>query len=318
MISEPYDINFNYQVSLTGNDGFSLMDRFSFLQSDGSNYTGIMSKFDIIKIIFGEIGLGFTEYRIALATTFTGYSGLTASTILHESYIDCANFYDEDKKPMSLREVMESILAPYGAYIRAENTNIYIEDIHTLASGGSTSYKRFNFGTFAYSGIIAIPNVKTISSIGYKGTGTQIEMSGGVNRQVVTYSPYPLKTILDESLVGLEEFTGIPPTFSTKDGYNYKTLTVNKYWEIDAAKLLNLNPTTFEESFYLSQNDENIYLRFPRYGGLNGIVASYKIMPYVNLSIPEYGNPDDLYRLLNLNIKCEILTKSKQQQTHLF
>ena len=34
MQSEPYDINFNYLITTTGTDGFSLMDRYRFLQSD--------------------------------------------------------------------------------------------------------------------------------------------------------------------------------------------------------------------------------------------------------------------------------------------
>lgn len=284
MMSEPYDIDFNYQVSLTGNDGFSLMDRFSFIQLDESNYTGVKSKFELLQIIFAKIGLPFTEYRIALATTFTGYSGDIDSSLLHESYVDCANFYDEDDKPMSLRAVVESILAPYGAHIRAESGNIYITDIHSLASLTDVVYKRFTMSTGAYVADVTIPNVKAIADIGYMGTGHSIERSGGVNRQVVSYSPYPTKTILEESLIGTDEFTTVPSTFSIKDGYKYKTLQDNKYWEIDTAKLYNLNPTTFEISYFENEEDANVYLRYPRYGGLNGRVAFLKDGQYLNVS----------------------------------
>jgi len=303
MMSEPYDIDFNYQVSLTGNDGFSLMDRFSFIQLDESNYTGVKSKFELLQIIFAKIGLPFTEYRIALATTFTGYSGDADSSILHESFVDCANFYDEDDKPMTLRAVVESILAPYGAHIRAELGNIYITDIHSLASLSSVAYKQFTMSTGAYTGFIAIPNVKAIADIGYLGTGHSIERSGGVNRQVVSYSPYPTKTILEESLIGTDEFTTVPPTFSTKDGYYYRTLEGNKYWETILG--------VFEQSFYNSPNDSNVYIMWPRFTLVNTKVAQLKINPYLNISTPEYGNINDLYRMIKIEIRAEILIKTK-------
>jgi len=47
MYSEPYDQTTNYIISTTGNDGFSLMDRFRFLQSDETKYIGLKSKWDI-------------------------------------------------------------------------------------------------------------------------------------------------------------------------------------------------------------------------------------------------------------------------------
>lgn len=296
MTDEPYDINFNYPFSITGNDGFSLMDRFSFVQSDASQYTGIKSKFEILQICLNKIALPYNEIRIALATT--GPTIGVNESLLHVSYVNCANFYDEDGKPMSLREVVESILATYGAYIRLEDTNIQICDIDTLARNSSVTYRRFTQSTGAYVGAIAIPNTKDISVIKYARTGSRKELSGGVNRQVVSYSPYPVKTIMNESLIGTDEFTTESETWSTKDGYYYKTLEGNTYWDIDLAKQVSLNPSTFEISYLTNQEDANIYLRFPRYAGLNGRVAYIKDNPYLNISgasinpiISEPGRP---------------------------
>ncbi|MCW0484654.1 hypothetical protein [Gaoshiqia sediminis] len=123
------------------------MDRFNFIQADGNNYTGIKSKYELLQIIFNKIGLPFSELLISLSTTFTEYSGLSNKTILHESYINCENFYDEDNKPMTLREVLESTLAPYGGIIFQESGNIIITDIHTLAANSTIIYKRFSFST---------------------------------------------------------------------------------------------------------------------------------------------------------------------------
>lgn len=326
MMSEPYDIDFNYQVSLTGNDGFSLMDRFSFIQLDESNYTGVKSKFELLQIIFAKIGLPFTEYRIALATTFVGQSEDLDKSILHESYVDCANFYDEDDKPMTLRAVVESILAPYGAHIRAELGNIYITDIHSLASLTDVVYKRFTMSTGAYVADVTIPNVKAVSDIGYLGTGHSIERSGGVNRQVVSYSPYPVKAIIEDSLIGTDEFETVPATWSTKNGnvgvglppYYYKTLETNETWEIDPIYDFVLDPPTFEASFGQSDVEDNaqIYLRHKTYPLIQPI-ANYKKNTY--LSIPsvsisstvstQFGDKN-YFKGVAISINAELLIKT--------
>lgn len=313
MMSEPYDIDFNYQVSMTGNDGFSLMDRFSFIQTDETNYTGVKSKFELLQIIFAKIGLPFTEYRIALSTTFTGYSGATDSSILHESYISCANFYDEDDKPMSLREVVESILAPYGANIRAECGNIYITDIHSLASLSSVVYKRFTMSTGAYVADITIANQKAIADIGYMGTGHSIERSGGVNRQVVAYSPYPVKTILDQSITGLDEFETIPEDYSVRDEYNYKVLENNQYWEINPIYDLSLNPPVFELGYYDEIDQSNLYLRFPRYAGINNMIANLKTPKFINITGIKSNliEGKEIISGVGLFLSCQILTQTK-------
>lgn len=307
MTDEPYDINFNYPFSITGNDGFSLMDRFSFVQSDSTPYTGIKSKFEILQICLNKIALPYDEIRIAIATT--GPTIGVNESLLHVSYVNCANFYDEDGKPMSLREVIESILAPYGAYIRLEDTNIQICDIDTLARNSTVTYKRFIQSTGVYNGAIAIPNTKDVSTIKYAGTGTRKELSGGVNRQVVSYSPYPVKTALPQTLASIDEFATVPGSFSTKDGYNYRTLEDCEAWEINPIYDVSLNPPTFEESYYTDPNDSVLYLRYPRYGGVNTMISSLKINNFLSV-----GNPTTDLKIIKgaaLLITGGILVKTR-------
>lgn len=259
MYSEPYDQTTNYIISTTGNDGFSLMDRFRFLQSDETRYIGLKSKWEIIQICLNKVGLSYNDIRIKLATTFTDFSGDSDSTILHESYVNCANFYDEDGKGMTMREVIESILAPYGAFIVQDNGSIYITDIHTLAGGGSISFQKFNATTYAYIEDISITVEKDIYDVGYLGTGHSIDRSGGTNFQKVVYSLYPRKTIVNESIVRVNEFTTVPATFSDKDGYKYRTLVGHTIWQNIPMTL-----STFEESaLALLGDDRFIYYRYP-------------------------------------------------------
>jgi len=307
MTDEPYDVDFNYPFTITGNDGFALMDRFSFVQDDLSIYTGIKSQFEILQICLNKIALPYNEIRIALATT--GISMGVNESLLHVSYINCANFYDEDNKPMSLREVLESILAPYGAYIRLEDTNIQICDIDTLARNSTITYKRFTQSTGAYAGAIAIPNTKDISVIKYAGTGSRKELSGGFNRQVVCYSPYPEKEALPQTLASLDEFSTIPSSFSTKDGYYYRTLDDCSTWEINSVYDVSLNPPTFQESYYFDPADSELYLRYPRYGGVNTMIAGIKINKFLSV-----GNPTTDLRIIrgaSLFITGEILVKTR-------
>lgn len=321
MITEPYDINFNYPVSVTGNDGFSLMDRFAFLQTDGTQYTGVKSKFELLQIVFGKIGLPWSEYRISLSTTFTGYSGAANSTILHESYINCANFYDEDKKPMTLRDVVDAILAPYGAYIRSEGTIIYITDIHNLASNSSVTYKRFTYSTGGYVADVVVSNQKAIADIGYIGTGQSIELSGGKNRQVVAYSPYPFNVFIGDSLTGQDEFGTVPASWGTKNDFYFKTLQDNDSWEIDPTYDFAIDPPTFEASFYQDESDVNVYLRHKTYAGVgqNQRIAYTTDDQYVNISgitlidptLPQPGFSRKYFKGTSILITGDVLIKTK-------
>lgn len=260
MYSEPYDQSQNYIISTTGNDGFSLMDRFRFLQSDETKYIGLKSKWELIQICLNKVGLSYNDIRVKLATTFADFSGAADSTILHESYVNCANFYDEDGKGMTMREVIESILAPYGAFIVQDNASIYISDIHTMAGGGSISFQKFNATTYAYVENVSVAVEKDIYDINYFGTGHSIDRSGGTNFQKVIYSLYPRKTVINESIVRVNEFGTVPETFSDKDGYKYRTLVGHTIWQNIPMTL-----STFEESALSTLDDNrNIYYRYPQ------------------------------------------------------
>ena len=252
MYMETFSDQFNYGTSITGNDGFALADRFTFLTDLEAKYTGLKTEFEILMICLNKIGLPWNELRIALATTFTGFSGTLANTILHESYVDCANFYDEDDYPMTIREVLESILQPYGAQIFSDGDMVYVVDVETrvkgIDSGFITSpiFKRYTYSTEAYIGDLGISINKTIQGIGYAGSGQSIEISGGVNKQVVAYSPYPTRVVLEQALVDENEFETIPATWTAREDYFYKTLQGNQYIQINSLPAV----ATFESSYY--------------------------------------------------------------------
>lgn len=277
MMQEPFSENKNYPVNITGNDGLGLMDRFSFVEVGGAPYEGIKSKLEILQIILNKIGL-WTQVGFDLATTFTG-----STSLLGDSFVNCSNFYDEDGKPMSLREVADSILAPYGAHMEAKGEYVLISDIHSKATKATINYSMFLLSTLAATTALNMANVQAITAASFRGTGSDKERSGGVNRQVVSYSPYPVRKILEKSLTGVEEFTSVPGAFSTKDGYYYKTLGGNEFWAIDFAHSVTVPATTFEASYYTSEKDATVYLRRPTYTNDGTTVASLISGPYLTV-----------------------------------
>jgi hypothetical protein len=243
LVRESYSEVVNYPFQITGNDGFALLDRLQFLQTDGTKYTGIKSQFELIDIATSRMGLFLGDFYLSFSTRFTGQGTASDSSILHETYVDCANFYDEDGVAFTMRKVIEGCLAPYGAFIMQIGGNIWVTDVNTLAQG-TAIFKRFECGTGNYFDASEIVLTKDLSDIGYMGTGAEIEMSGGKNKQVISYSPYPPKTILPELLKELAEFSGsIPADFSSRlSSIYYKALSGN-------TNLTVTSPAAFEQSY---------------------------------------------------------------------
>lgn len=246
---EPYDEECNYIVTATANDGFALLDRYRFVDENNEYYSGNKSLWEIISIIVSKIGLEYNSIKVALSTSVTGMT----QTVLHSSFINCANFYDEDNLPMTMRKVLDSILQPWGAYIIQDNGSLNIVDLHTLAANESVNFLVFSAVDFSYVGASLELNRKTISEIGYYGVGQSIDRSGGTNRQVVSYSPYPRKIVMDETIVTPGDFAAVPENFSMKDGYYYKTLYSHSV--VDA--------TVFEETCSYPGLDNTVHATLP-------------------------------------------------------
>jgi len=315
MYTESYSDQFNYGTSITGNDGLALADRFTFLTDLGAKYNGVFSEWDLLIICINKIGLPWNELRLAISTTFADFSGGVDVTPLHETYIDAANYYDEDEYPMTIREVLESILAPYGAQLFCQDGHVYVADIQKRVEGIDTAFatppifKRYNYSTESYIGDLGIANRKIIQNIGYAGTGQSIELSGGVNKQVVAYSPYPTDTLIENSLRGLDEFTGIGAAWVPIQDYFYRILTGNSKWQINVADSI----AHFESSYYdgtvngnsVKMNTDG-YLRY-QYDANYYDVMSFINPPYVSISSKPTTVTDGQFEGVGIEIKFDFL-----------
>lgn len=315
MYMEDYSSDVNYGTSITGNDGLALADRYTFVDESEAHYEGILSEWDILIICLNRIGLEWDELRTSISTVFADFSGDIDKTVLHETYVDASNFYDEDDYPMTIREVLESILQPYGAQLFCDGGNVYIVDVEARTKGvesgfiTSTIFKRYIYSTEAYIGDLGIALNNSVQNIGYSGTGQAIELSGGVNKQVVAYSPYPTRVVLEQALVDENEFSTVPESFIARQDYFYKILAGNKYIQINVAEAI----AAFESSYYdgtvngVDYFQETLgYIRYG-YNAAYADITNLITKPIVNISSKQAVIQDDGSSGVAVSLKFDVL-----------
>lgn len=190
--SELYNENLTdyapYAVEFSGAD-FNILERLKFRNESEKPYTDIASFITQLKRCFDRLGLPFQKIYIGCSTALEGISFSASETALHKLYIQSANFYDEDKEPMSCREVVESILQPLGLMMVQRDASVYIYDLNTIKAGGAM--KCYNFDTLSYIGDTAV-NVQLgdIGEIGTISTDASLGFEEMINNTTITSSLY--------------------------------------------------------------------------------------------------------------------------------
>lgn len=199
--SELYNENLTdyapYAVEFSGAD-FNILERLKFRNESEKAYTDIASFITQLKRCFNKLGLPFEKLYIGCSTVPEG--GMSASeTALHKLYIQSANFYDEDKEPMSCREVVESILQPLGLMMVQRDASVYIYDLNTIKAGGVM--KCYDFSTLSYIGDTSV-NVLLgdIGEIGTMSTDASLGFEEMINNVTITSSLYGQADVVDVSV----------------------------------------------------------------------------------------------------------------------
>lgn len=219
--SELYNENLTdhapYAVEFSGAD-FNILERLKFRNESEAAYTDIASLMTQLKRCFDKLGLPFQKLYIGCSTVPEGIIMAVSETALHVLYIQSANFYDEDGEPMSCREVVESILQPFGLMMVQRDASVYIYDLNTIKSGGVM--KCYNFDTLAYIGDTAV-NVQLgdIGEIGTRSTEASLGFEEMVNNTTITSSLYADKDLFDASV---SEKTLSEKKSNTETGDKYK------------------------------------------------------------------------------------------------
>lgn len=193
LYSEPFSESKNYSVSLTGNDGLALLERLDYLQSDGTDFTGFSTNWNVITNVLSKLGLGWNKIYVSLSTTSSELTIGSSDTILTKTYSYNENYYTEDEvdNAMNCKEVLETILKPFSATIQIVNGNIYIIDTNTLAAGGNQTFRRYNGTTFAYETNETINlSLGDISTIKVADSNQTLNIISSINKQMIRFSPY--------------------------------------------------------------------------------------------------------------------------------
>lgn len=215
----------NYNVAITANDGFALLDQMTYLQSNSLPFTGISSQYTILQYVISKISLPYNNIYIAISTTIPGTTIAASETIFNKTYVNNDNFYDEEGVPMTLREVLETILRPYGAFIIQSGGSLYITDIQSMVSASTFTFKKYDK---ALTYIITESTLNTLigdlTTIKFAGPTQTLNIVPAYNKETVSYSPYFNKDVVDYN--ASDDFSTVDSSVA-KGVYNYRWSETN-------------------------------------------------------------------------------------------
>lgn len=162
---EPYATKDGYEVSLTFSD-FAPLERLKW------QARGVMTLRDIIGKCVGASGI---KYVIPIEQHISTQHSDSTVFRIDRLYLSCDNFYDEDGEPMTIKEVLEGVLRPWGMSIVQKSGRVIVYDLHSL-SGQETEV------------------------VSWDSSDQMMGVDKTYNDVTVTFSPYAETTIIDGSL----------------------------------------------------------------------------------------------------------------------
>nr|WP_321523334.1 hypothetical protein [uncultured Macellibacteroides sp.] len=177
-----------YEVEFSGSD-FNILERLKYKQTSGAKYLDIVNLITCLQRCFSLLSIPFEKLYIGCSTSAEGIAQAASETILHKLFIQSSNFYDEDGEPMDCREVIESILEPFGLSIVQRNGSVFIYDYNTIKSGGVM--KCYNFSTLDYVGDTLVDvEFGDMYAAGFASTDSSLSFEEMINNVEITSSPY--------------------------------------------------------------------------------------------------------------------------------
>lgn len=263
---EPYSFAKNYDVDITFND-FARLERIKYDRTDD------VSVKDLVEWIISKSGV---EYGSIIWKTSTQTSA-GANTAFTDSYVKSANWYDEEGKPSTLREVLDGVLRPFSLRIKQKAGDIYIYDLHTVYS-------------------------ETASMVTWDGTDAMVSADKIYNDIEISWSPYDSATLFESDFEIASSATAsqtiqfpqndtMTPEGSeaimAQTGQSTKNLS-NTWW--------NNKVTLNSQQVYILKNREGFSLETYNSGEgvtLGGSAKFFKIKP-------QYSGQDDMGVLLRI------------------
>lgn len=280
----------NYPVNFTGSDGFALLDRLNYVEGidyqdiNSYHYGGIISHWDMIMNILNKLNLEYKNIYVSLSTTSSQITlnQSLGETLLHKSLSIQNNYYNEDNEPMTCREVLESILRPYGAFIQQINGNIYISDINTISDYSPNYYKYNRNGVYLNTTTQIDQFIGDLSSIGFTSNNSTFSLQPAINKQVINYSPYR-NTKLLEYEASANDWIGSGAT-PTQYGIYGQAGSWKEQIFFDSKNWYNINGGRYCTSFDKDDKVDEHYLKIIPNSEPNDTIFSFiynKPLPYI-------------------------------------
>lgn len=184
-----------YKVSFTASD-FNILERLKYLDNSEKQFSDIVPLITHLKRCFDKLALPFNKLYIGCSTSANDITVTSAETALHVLHVMSSNFYDEDNEPMTCREVVESVLQPFGLMMVQKGANVYIYDYNTVKLG--LPMRRYDFSTFNYEADETVNfNLGNLADIGFMSTDSSYGFEEMANNVTITSSLYAGDTQLD-------------------------------------------------------------------------------------------------------------------------
>lgn len=187
-----------YPIEFSASD-FNILERLRYKKDDGTKYNDIARLLTQLMRCLSLLGLPLQKLYIGCSTSAEGVSLAVNETLLHKLYVQSSNFYDEDGEPMDCREVITSLLEPFGLTMVQRDGSIYIYDYNTVKAGGVM--KCFDYATLNYIGDTLVDVVLgDLPDIGFASTEASLGFEEMINNVEITSSPYVELPFVDKKI----------------------------------------------------------------------------------------------------------------------
>jgi len=131
-------VNDEWLVNIESVDGLGLLKDLSFVQSNGLQFTGKMSVYDVIKGCLDRTKL-FLDINTSVNVIYTGYAG---TNILKDIYVNAARFVknNQDSTIMDCNDVLTSMLNLFSTIITQQDGEWWILRPTDLVLNGYTGF----------------------------------------------------------------------------------------------------------------------------------------------------------------------------------
>lgn len=235
LYEEPFSYKTDYGVKLTFSD-FAILDRLNWTDK------GFKTMREVINLALSAMGIHYSGLTEHISTLTSEYS---SADILDQISIQGQNFFDEDDKSMTLREVLDETLRPFALRLIQKNGTLHLYDLNSVYTAFNESLIKWNSDDAVLSVDKTFNNVKVKfspyektqlmkASVDPGTVGNERELTIYINYKNATADEKGFTISLSDSGKGLAKsasakFFKITPVYSGNEeagiAWSVKTLT---------------------------------------------------------------------------------------------